>query len=484
MSQQQPNVTSEVLDTTAAPAVQVVALFHEEVREVAELRMPKRGQRAEFVIGEAPSAQFHVAGLGALPLVRATEVGFSLTFLPSWRGEVTLSGSSASLQSVAQGRAMPSAAAPGALELVVPPSARISIDIGDVTFIVTSGAPARRYPAPLVVDRNFLGYLAGAAAFAAITLGFMNAVPPDNSQVSMDKLSRPTVVAELTLKAKDQVEQPDVAAAQGPTGADGSKGGAAVGPGGKMGDSTSTAQRQKFAIPDRGIAPTFADRVNKAYVRGQKTGIVGAMLRLPDGDRWALITGKGPIASDRGDVEADGGFDGPVGDQQGTDWGGNPDGDWWGGKGQKPNTVGNGNYDTIKKGNNDSPWESPNVKPGDPTRKPKGPKAPKGDLTLTEVQGVSEADREMIRREIRKHRGAFEACYERELLVDETLSGTVDTNFAIMANGEVRAVRAEGVSKRVSSCVAGVLGNIGFPANSTGSILKVTYPFSFRKAGE
>ena len=77
------------------------------------------------------------------------------------------------------------------------------------------------------------------------------------------------------------------------------------------------------------------------------------------------------------------------------------------------------------------------------------------------AETVGEVDREMIRREIRKYRPAFEACYERELLANDSLSGTVDSTFSIMPNGQVRAARASGVSKGTSGCVAGVLSKIG-----------------------
>lgn len=485
MSQQQPNVTSEVLDTTAAPAVQVVALFHEEVREVAELRTPRAGQRAEFVVGEAPGASFHMAaaacaGLTSLPLVRSTGAGFVLTFLPAWQGEVTLGGVTAPLATVAQGRATASATAPGALELAIPASARISVDVGDVTFIVTSGAPARRYAAPLAVDRGFLGYLAGAAAFAALALGLMNAVPPDASAMSMDKIGRPNVVAELQMKAKDAVDQPEVAVDTSASSEAGSKGGAAKGPGGKLGDKSATADKAKMAIPDRGISPTFANQVAAANQRGREVGIVGALNRM-GGDRWALITSKSPIASDMGDRSYDGGWDGEFGDQRGTDWGGGPDGDLWGGNGTKDGTVGNGDYDTIRKGpgDNNDPWTSGDGKP-DPVR-------PKKRFRPETVIGKADADGDMdpavIQREIRKHRASFEACYERELLVNDSLSGTVDTKFVIMPNGQVRAVRADGVSKGVASCVGKVVASVAFPSTNGGNV-NVTYPFSFRKAGE
>ena len=487
MSQQQPNVTSEVLDTTAAPAVQVVALFHEEVREVAELRTPRAGQRAEFVVGEAPGASFHMAlaseacaGLTSLPLVRSTAAGFVLTFLPAWQGEVTLGGVTAPLATVAQGRATASATVPGALELAIPASARISVDVGDVTFIVTSGAPARRYAAPMVVDRGFLGYLAGAAAFAALALGLMNAVPPDASAMSMDKVGRPNVVAELQMKAKDAVDQPEVAIDDS-VGEAGSKGGAAKGPGGKLGDKNATADKAKMAIPDRGIAPTFANQVANANQRGREVGIVGALNRM-GGDRWALITSKSPFASDIGDRSYDGGWDGEFGNQRGTDWGGGPDGDLWGGNGTKDGTVGNGDYDTIRKGpgDNNDPWTAGDGKP-DPVR-PKKRYKPITDLSGATAEGGG-LDKAIIQREIRKHRASFEACYERELMVDETLSGTVDTKFVIMSNGQVRAVRANGVSPKVASCIGAVISRVAFPSTGGGTA-NVTYPFSFRKAGE
>ena len=59
-------------------------------------------------------------------------------------------------------------------------------------------------------------------------------------------------------------------------------------------------------------------------------------------------------------------------------------------------------------------------------------------------------------------------CYEKALLSDASLAGTVDVVFEIDSNGDGKPVQAIGVSDAVASCVADVLGDIQFPKPSDG----------------
>ncbi len=99
------------------------------------------------------------------------------------------------------------------------------------------------------------------------------------------------------------------------------------------------------------------------------------------------------------------------------------------------------------------------------------------------VKLVGDLDKAIIRRYIRRKLGAFTACYEKQLLVDSKISGTVETEFTIDSIGRTRDITATGLDAEVASCVATVIETIRFPASKNGGLTKVHYPFTFIIAG-
>jgi hypothetical protein len=59
-------------------------------------------------------------------------------------------------------------------------------------------------------------------------------------------------------------------------------------------------------------------------------------------------------------------------------------------------------------------------------------------------------------------------CYERQLLADPALAGSVDATLAIRANGTAPDAAATGVDPQVSACMAEVLQHVEFPAPRSG----------------
>lgn len=74
-------------------------------------------------------------------------------------------------------------------------------------------------------------------------------------------------------------------------------------------------------------------------------------------------------------------------------------------------------------------------------------------------------------------------CYEKELLGNAKLEGTVTANFTLDGNGAVIESRAGGVSPEVSSRIASVVSNIHFPKVGGTGIYPIKYPFVLRPAG-
>jgi hypothetical protein len=72
-------------------------------------------------------------------------------------------------------------------------------------------------------------------------------------------------------------------------------------------------------------------------------------------------------------------------------------------------------------------------------------------------------------------------CYERQLLVNPDLHGTVHASFFITPNGTVSNATADGVDDKVSGCVADTLRSLRFPKRR-GRGVQVNYPFTFTPA--
>jgi outer membrane biosynthesis protein TonB len=92
----------------------------------------------------------------------------------------------------------------------------------------------------------------------------------------------------------------------------------------------------------------------------------------------------------------------------------------------------------------------------------------------------------MVRDKIRRDLPKINRCYESALRYEPQLAGKVKVRFAIVRNGDVKAVRVlenttghEGVER----CVARVLGGIQFPSRKSGKSLSFTFPFVFAPQG-
>lgn len=102
---------------------------------------------------------------------------------------------------------------------------------------------------------------------------------------------------------------------------------------------------------------------------------------------------------------------------------------------------------------------------------------------INRASTAGDLSKELIRRYIRRKLPAIQACYEKALLVADTMRGVIETDFLIDSTGHARDVRASGMDPGVASCVATVLGTIQFPMSDGGGSTQVHYPFSFIVAG-
>lgn len=90
-------------------------------------------------------------------------------------------------------------------------------------------------------------------------------------------------------------------------------------------------------------------------------------------------------------------------------------------------------------------------------------------------------NRATVQRYVNLHREQLTECYERRLLVDPTLAGTVLVRYRITAEGSVTSLTVKGMDDQVSDCIAHVVRTIAFP-RSTDDIW-VTSPLEFKPRG-
>jgi len=96
---------------------------------------------------------------------------------------------------------------------------------------------------------------------------------------------------------------------------------------------------------------------------------------------------------------------------------------------------------------------------------------------------TGDLDKNLIRRYVRRKLPAIRHCYEKALVHDHDLAGTVTATFTIAADGHVAESTADGIGNpALESCVAEAIGAIQFPAARGGGLVNVRYPFHLQRA--
>lgn len=102
-------------------------------------------------------------------------------------------------------------------------------------------------------------------------------------------------------------------------------------------------------------------------------------------------------------------------------------------------------------------------------------------MAIGQPNAQGDLDKKEIRKVIKANSAKIKACYEKALLDQPALRGTVVTQFFIMPDGTVAdSTAASGVDPAVSDCVAGVMKTLVFPKPRGGGGVQVNYPFTFR----
>ncbi|HZS41588.1 MAG TPA: FHA domain-containing protein, partial [Polyangia bacterium] len=317
-------------------------------------RLFNERQPRDFTIGSDPGALFNAPSdalpVGMFPLVHSTGTDYELIFTKQMTGDITVENQTITLEQLAQsGRAHPSGEVPGAMAYSIPNGARAKIDLGANTFLVSSVAPPRNYPAPMQVNWGQQSYTAATALVVGLFLGMIYSIPPDPKSLSLDAFMNDQRFAKFLIKPPEEKEEqiPEWLKKKGPDEA-GGKGKRHKGEEGKMGKKTSKNKTGLYGLkgpkdnPDPHLAKMLAEE------SAQKAGVLG-ILKAQEGSHLASIFGRDSALGN----DAENVLGGLVGTQIGEAYGVGGlglVGSGKGGGGTGEGTIGLGNLGTIGKG--------------------------------------------------------------------------------------------------------------------------------------
>jgi hypothetical protein len=434
--------------------------------------------RTTLRVGEAAGVDVPLAGAHDLTLVASDGAGGFRANLMGLSGEV---------RNGAQLMSIDALTAAGHTSVPLAVGTHVKASLGKTTFHVRGvETPARNAaPMPIVADRQVLSFVAASAVAHLGLLAVLSAVPPQQDMAATDMKNDEgtSVMAQLISNeapAPDKVD-PDDSDEVGENGGMASTIVSMALEDGTLGQDEPNPTPAKLRVKNRDMNEELARRA--ALEQASTAGVLAALT-----SPIAVYQG-GSIASGFDDIDITGG----IIDGGGT---GAPAGSFgWGIKGQGigcgtpdgKNCEGNhvGPYATIGWEGRDyaGPFSKHPGQPGHPgDRVAKVP-----TVKMTQPIACSQdnpcLDKEIIRRYVKRNIEKITYCYEKELLAQPGLEGTVTVNFTLNGNGRVIESNANGVDPTVSSCIAQVVSNIHFPKVGEDGIYPIKYPFQLRPTG-
>lgn len=230
---------------------------------------------------------------------------------------------------------------------------------------------------------------------------------------------------------------------------------------GRMGRRESSRATGQFAMRNNNADPQLA--------RPQpSSGVMPSPSSQAPGGAFAAITGAADFSSGLDDRDV---FGGLLGDKVGEMAGGyGISGAGTGGGGTSWGTIGSGNYATIGHGSSSGS--------GTGAHSMRGRRATSPTVRIGAATSEGSLDANIIRRYTRRKLPRIRHCYERELLSNPNLAGTVTTKFTITSQGQVKSASSEGIDNRsVTACVTAAIKSIQFPKPRGGGTVTVSYSF-------
>ncbi|MBX3158913.1 MAG: AgmX/PglI C-terminal domain-containing protein [Deltaproteobacteria bacterium] len=449
-------------------------------------RVRRERKSPYYRIGTAAGVEQPLEGAPseAFPLVAPSGDDFVFNFAPGMEGEMIVDGASTPLAQLAeQGRARPSAAAPGAIEVPLPARARIRARAGQTTFVVSAVPAPRRHAAPLFnFEARTATYFAGSLALHLGIWAFLRTVPVESGGVVVNPEDNAPITARGTTTERDDKTRDLEEQEKGEQDDQGAEGVAATAmrlDEGKAGNPQRTNEAHMTMARVDNMDPAMAKAA--AIERARTAGILGSESLT---SAAAALAGVGDLTVGLDDATRWGGLTGEPGEGGGNFGGGyngtGPGGNCYSSDPALCGIIGGAQYTTMNKiggkwGRNGD-WKASGAHPGVfrdrtamvPVVKFLEPRDVSGGLT-----------KDIIRRYIKRHHERFKYCYETELLARPGIEGTVMVQFMISANGAVTTADANGFDGKVASCVGAAVRSIAFPAPSDGSNVTVNYPFTF-----
>lgn len=449
---------------------------------VGMLRIREEKIQPSYRIGQASGVDLPTtdAPTDDFPLVAPEGDAFVLNFAADWQGQLAQGSQVASLAELAaDGRAQPSASIPGAWQLAIPSDGQIRVQTGSQNFAIRPVAQPRKQAVPLWSRGNaeFLAYVGAAAIVVLGFVGLLGTLEPDETTLGGDSFSNSHLLANVQMiSTEDPIAE--LEDDKGDENDGGGTGTAMAGDTGKMGNEKSKRPAGQFAIEDRKIPPTLAR--HQAIKHAKTAGVLG-FFAAHEGGAFSSVTATGMFASGLDDRDIYGGLHGAELGEMAGGWGHGLEGIGPGAGGTGFGTIGTGRFGLIGHSEGTGEGYTPgNSKGGMRVHKATPPTVKVGPVD--QDGGLTPA---IIRRHVRRKLTRIRHCYEKELLVSSSLSGTVTTRFQISPNGTVQGVKASGLgNSKVESCVAAAIKSINFPKPKGGGYVNVrSYPFTFQPAG-
>lgn len=350
---------------------------------------------------------------------------------------------------------------------------RLRLQVGATTFHVSSVPAPAKTATGIVFDRRPMAFI-GASVLAHLGLVWLLSTVPagmENASGDTDETVSATAMGDEN-SSETKPEQPQPGDTGGAVALNG-KSSAMTQTEGQLGTDHPDNDPGNHKIMNRGpVSMTRSDVIAAAQI----AGILSAEGPLSGG--FAAVTGSRDIQSGMDDADIYS-WTGP-GDGSIAGFGDGRRGIGPGGGGDDPNSFTAGNYHTIGEipGGGD-PFSTGPEGPLTRTHKHIG-SVPILDMCRGDDCDSGDGDPSIVRQYMKRNAAKIAFCYEKELLANPGLAGTVATHFTVLPNGHVVDSSANGVNSTVSSCVADVIARIQFPLFKVP--FQVKYPFYMHSA--
>ena len=457
-------------------AVGIVALAGALLRIRDERRSPY------YRIGTAPEVEQPVEGIGcaSFPLVAPAGDSFVFNFGTGVTGEAVVDGRAMPLAELAAaGHARPSSTVPGAFELPLAIHPRIRAKVGQTSFVVSAVARPRRQATPLFagLQSRTMSYFAGSLGVHLGLVLLLSYIPAEAGGASID-LAEGEMISTRTDGTQHEDEPPEqVVADDGGGGSEGANAQMTLAEG-ATGTTKSNRADGHLRIKNKDVDPQLARQ--EAIAMARTAGILGS---ISSADTFSSITENSNFSSGPDSTDVWGPIFGAEGEAYGNFGYGRSGFGRGGGCTHEPCGIigtepGYGRIGLGKFGR--SGWDGPGGAGLPGGRKHHG-LVP--EPTLGTPTGGGDFDRSIVRRYIKRNIDKIGYCYEKQLLANPGLDGTVTVSFFITPGGGVGASVGAGMDPTVANCVADVVSHIEFPRPPGGGV-QVNYPFTLHPAGD